>query len=49
MCLGQWVAAGFVGGLIGAPRVTRAVAAIFAVHAAADSLQLAYAKLEDVA
>jgi hypothetical protein len=45
-CLGQWVATGFVFGAMLAPRLTRAVAATFAVHAAADALQFAYAALE---
>ena len=39
-CLGQWVAAGFLGGLVAAPRPTRAVAAMFTVYAAADALQM---------
>jgi uncharacterized protein DUF1360 len=38
-CLDLWVAAGFTGGLVAAPRVTRTVAAAFAVHALADALQ----------
>jgi hypothetical protein len=45
-CLGQWVATGFVFGGMLAPRLTRAIAATFAVHAAADALQFAYAALE---
>jgi hypothetical protein len=45
-CLGQWVATGFVFGGMLAPRLTRAVAATFAVHAAADALQFGYAALE---
>jgi hypothetical protein len=40
-CLAQWVAAGFIYGLVLAPRLTRVVASIFAVYAAADWLQLA--------
>jgi hypothetical protein len=43
-CLDMWVASGFVGGLIGAPRATRLVASIFAAVSGADALQLAYAK-----
>src|SRR5215207_3690156 len=39
-CLGQWVAAGFLGGLVAAPRPTRTVAAMFTVYAAADALQM---------
>ena len=38
-CLDLWVAAGFTGGLLGAPRVTRAVASTLVVHALADALQ----------
>jgi Protein of unknown function (DUF1360) len=39
-CLGQWVAGGFLAGLVAAPRPTRAVAAMFTVYAAADALQM---------
>jgi hypothetical protein len=42
-CLGQWVAAGLLGGLVAAPRPTRAVAAMFTVYAAADALQMLHA------
>jgi hypothetical protein len=45
-CLGQWVATGFVFGGMLAPRFTRATAATFAVHAAADVLQFGYSALE---
>jgi hypothetical protein len=45
-CLGQWVATAFVFGGMLAPRLTRATAATFAVHAAADALQFGYAALE---
>ena len=45
-CLAQWAATGFIGGLLVAPRATRAVAAVFAVVAASDTLQLGYAALE---
>jgi hypothetical protein len=45
-CLGQWVATAFVFGGMLAPRLTRAVAATFVVHAAADALQFGYARLE---
>jgi hypothetical protein len=41
-CLGLWVAASMVAGLTVSPRVTRAVASVFAVHGLADALQLAY-------
>jgi Protein of unknown function (DUF1360) len=40
-CLDLWVAAGFTGGLVAAPRVARTVAATLAVHALADALQTA--------
>ena len=46
-CLGQWVGTAFVFGGMLAPRVTRAVAATFVVHAASDVLHHAYAALED--
>jgi hypothetical protein len=46
-CLGMWTAAGFVGGLLVAPRLTRWVATIFTVLAGADVLQIAYAKAEN--
>ncbi len=41
-CLGQWVATGFVFGLLLAPRATRLVATVFTVLSASDFLQLAY-------
>jgi hypothetical protein len=41
-CLDQWVAGGFLSGLVFAPRVTRTVASLFAVTALSDFLQLAY-------
>jgi hypothetical protein len=43
----MWTAAGFVGGLLVAPRLTRWVATIFTVLAGADVLQIAYAKAEN--
>ena len=45
-CLAQWVATGFVFGLLLAPRATRQVAAVFCTVAASDALQFAYAALE---
>lgn len=45
-CLGQWVATAGVFGMITAPRATRAIASVFAVLAASDMLQYAYAKLQ---
>lgn len=46
-CLGQWVAAAYVAGYTAAPRPTRAVAALFTIHGAADVLRLGYSRLED--
>ncbi|HWC36507.1 MAG TPA: DUF1360 domain-containing protein [Mycobacteriales bacterium] len=45
-CLDQWVATGLVTGLAVAPRLTRYVAAIFAVRAGADLVQFGYAAAE---
>jgi hypothetical protein len=45
-CLDQWIATGFVTGLGVAPRLTRYVASIFAVRAAADLVQFGYAAAE---
>jgi Protein of unknown function (DUF1360) len=45
-CLGQWIATGFVAGLVVAPRQTRVVAAVFAALAGSDALQLAYCRLQ---
>jgi hypothetical protein len=44
-CLDLWVAAGFTGGLVAAPRVTRTVAAALVVHALADALQTAQERI----
>jgi hypothetical protein len=41
-CIGQWVAGGFILGLVAAPRPTRLAAALFAAVAISDGLQLAY-------
>jgi len=38
-CLDQWIAGGFIGGLVLAPRPTRAVASLFAVVSGSDYLQ----------
>jgi hypothetical protein len=48
-CLGQWVATGFMFGLVVAPRFTRLVAATFAALAGSDFLHLAYATAEQKA
>ncbi|MCU1486275.1 MAG: hypothetical protein JWN67_3021 [Actinomycetia bacterium] len=47
-CLSQWVATGFVAGLVFAPRATRLVAATFAGVALSDFLQYAYAGAQRV-
>jgi hypothetical protein len=46
-CISQWVAAGFVVGLVTAPRPTRVVASLYAAKSLADFLQLAYKAAED--
>ena len=43
-CLGQWIALGFVSGLVFAPRATRAAASVLTVSATADVLQEAYVR-----
>jgi hypothetical protein len=48
-CLDQWVATGFVTGLVMAPRGTRLVMATFGAVAIADFLQLAYALIGNAA
>ncbi|WP_261575066.1 DUF1360 domain-containing protein [Frankia gtarii] len=45
-CAGQWVATGFVFGLVVAPRFTRLAASVFTAVAGSDALQFAYARLE---
>ena len=42
-CLAQWIASGFVFGLIFAPRATRLAAATMTAVAGSDFLQLTYA------
>lgn len=44
-CTGQWVAAGLVLGLFGAPRLTRGTAAIFAVQALSDFMHAGFASM----
>lgn len=41
-CLGQWVAAGFGIGMVGAPEATRLVSFMYTAEAISDFLQLAY-------
>ena len=48
-CLDQWVASAFMVGLAAAPRLTRFVAATFAVRAGADFLHFAYVAAEHAA
>jgi hypothetical protein len=48
-CLGQWVAAGFMCGLVTAPRSTRFVASIFATLGVSDALQVVYKAGQDAA
>jgi hypothetical protein len=48
-CLSQWVATGFVFGLLAAPRATRWTASVFASLALADFLQFAYGWAEQQA
>ena len=48
-CTAQWIATGFVAGLVLAPRPTRAVASVFATVAASDFLQFAHAAAERAA
>ena len=47
-CISQWVATGFVSGLVFAPRFTRLAAATFGVVSVSDFLQFAYARAEQV-
>lgn len=47
-CIGQWVVAAFAVGMVGAPRLTRLLALIFAAHAISDFLQLAYRAAGDI-
>jgi len=48
-CTAQWVATGFVFGLVVAPRFTRVAASVFTAVAGSDALQFAYARLEQSA
>jgi len=45
-CIGQWVAAAFVGGYVADPKTTRVVASVFAVLGASDFLQQAWVALD---
>jgi uncharacterized protein DUF1360 len=46
-CVGQWVAAAFVGGYARDPDATRAAAAVFALLAASDFLQQAWNAVDE--
>ena len=46
-CLSQWVGAGFVAGLVAAPRVTRFVVSLMAAVGLADFLQVGYKAAEE--
>ena len=48
-CLSPWVATALTGGLVIAPRFTRAVTAVFSAVALSDHLQLTYAKQQQAA
>ncbi len=48
-CLAVWVATGFTGGLVLAPRLTRLVATALTAVAASDFLQMAYATAQQAA
>jgi hypothetical protein len=47
-CLGTWIASGFIYGYIFGPRITRALAGIFAVSGLADFLQQLYVKAQEM-
>lgn len=46
-CLGMWLSAAFVAGLLVVPRFTRWTAAVFTALFGADLLQIAYKRAED--
>lgn len=48
-CLSPWVATALTGGLVLAPRFTRAVTAVFSAVAVSDHLQLTYARQQQAA
>ena len=45
-CIAQWVAAAFTVGHVAAPRLTRLLTAMWAAHAVADAVQIAYSAAE---
>jgi hypothetical protein len=48
-CLSPWIATALTGGLVVAPRFTRAVTAVFSAVAVSDHLQLVYAERQKAA
>jgi hypothetical protein len=46
-CIGLWIAAAFVAGIVAAPRATRLVTVTFTALTGSDLLQIAYKKAED--
>jgi Protein of unknown function (DUF1360) len=48
-CLSPWIATALTGGLVVAPRFTRAVTAVFSAVAISDHLQLTYAESQKAA
>jgi hypothetical protein len=46
-CVAQWVAAAFACGMVGAPRLTRFIAGVYAAETVSDFLQLAYSAAEE--
>ena len=46
-CIAQWIATGLTLGLVGAPRFTRLISSVLAVHTVSDFLQVAYRAAED--
>lgn len=48
-CLSPWIATALTGGLVVAPRFTRAVTAVFSAVAVSDHLQLTYAERQKAA
>ncbi len=46
-CLAEWVATALTLGLVGAPRLTRTLSAVFVAHTVSDFLQVAYRAAED--
>lgn len=46
-CIAMWIAAGFAGALVVAPRGTRLVASVLTILFGSDVLQIAYRKAED--